>query len=52
MVLEAPACCVLSPLGQLRIKTAFLFPPDFVSVLFIWHQRAEKAKIWVVTLVA
>ena len=32
-------------LYQLRIKADFLFPPDSVSVFFIWFQWAEKAKI-------
>ena len=34
-----------SPLHWLRIKAAFLFPPNSVSVFFIRLRRAEKAKI-------
>ena len=34
-----------SPLHQLRIKATFLFPPNSVSVIYIWLRWAEKAKI-------
>lgn len=34
-----------SLLHQLRIKAAFLFPSNSVSIFFIWLHLAEKAKI-------
>ena len=40
---------VESPSGRLAIDypaAGTIFPPDFTSPTFIWHDAAEKAKMW------